>query len=39
MQPAQSVRLTFAGPEVRCESGWNVGFGAAKDALLVGKAN
>ena len=31
-----TVRLTFAGGEVRCESEQNVGFGAAKDAPLVG---
>jgi CubicO group peptidase (beta-lactamase class C family) len=33
-----TVRLTFTGNEVRCESAWNVGFGAVKDAPLVGKA-
>ncbi len=33
-----TVRLTFAGSEVRCESEFNVGFGATKDAALVGKA-
>jgi CubicO group peptidase (beta-lactamase class C family) len=33
-----TVRLTFTGNEVRCESGWNVGFGGTKDAPLVGKA-
>lgn len=34
-----TVRLTFAGDEVRVASEWNVGFGATKDAPLVGKAN
>jgi CubicO group peptidase (beta-lactamase class C family) len=32
-----TVRLKFTGNEVRCESEWNVGFGAAKEAALVGK--
>lgn len=31
-----TVRLTFAGGEVRCESESNVGFGPTKDAALVG---
>ncbi len=31
-----TIRLTFAGGEVRCESEANVGFGSAKDAPLVG---
>jgi CubicO group peptidase (beta-lactamase class C family) len=33
-----TVRLKFAGEELRCESESNVGFGPAKDAPLVGKA-
>ena len=33
-----TLRLTFDGAEVRCESAANVGFGATKDAPLVGKA-
>src|SRR5262245_31320942 len=33
-----TVRLKFTGDEVRLESEWNVGFGATKDAALVGKA-
>jgi CubicO group peptidase (beta-lactamase class C family) len=33
-----TVRLKFTGDEVRLESESNVGFGAAKDAPLVGKA-
>lgn len=33
-----TIRLTFTGGEVRCESESNVGFGATKDAALVGKA-
>ena len=32
-----TVRLTFAGGEVHCESESNVGFGPLKDAALVGK--
>ena len=32
-----TIRLTFAGGEVRCESEANVGFGASKEAALVGK--
>jgi len=31
-----TVRLTFSGEEVRCNSEANVGFGPAKDAELVG---
>jgi CubicO group peptidase (beta-lactamase class C family) len=33
-----AVRLKFTGDGVRLESEWNVGFGPAKDAVLVGKA-
>jgi CubicO group peptidase (beta-lactamase class C family) len=33
-----TVRLKFTGNEVRCESESNVGFGATKEAALVGKA-
>ena len=33
-----TVRLTFTGNEVRFESEWNVGFGATKEAALVGKS-
>ena len=33
-----TVRLKFTGNEVRCENEWNVGFGATKEAALVGKA-
>lgn len=33
-----TVRLTFTGDEVKCESEANVGFGPTKDAALVGKA-
>jgi CubicO group peptidase (beta-lactamase class C family) len=33
-----TVRLTFTGDEVRCESEASVGFGPTKDAPLVGKA-
>ena len=33
-----TVRLKFTGNEVRYENEWNVGFGATKDAALVGKA-
>jgi CubicO group peptidase (beta-lactamase class C family) len=33
-----TVRLTFTGDEVRCESRWNVGFGPTTEATLVGKA-
>jgi CubicO group peptidase (beta-lactamase class C family) len=33
-----TVRLKFAGEELRCESEANVGFGPTKDAPLVGKA-
>jgi hypothetical protein len=32
-----TIRLKFTGAEVTCESEWNVGFGATKDAALVGK--
>lgn len=32
-----TVRLKFAGNEVRLESEWNVGFGPTKDGALVGK--
>lgn len=34
-----TIRLTFTGDEVKCETEMNVGFGATKDAPLVGKAN
>lgn len=34
-----TIRLTFAGNEVRVASEWNVGFGATKDSPLVGQAN
>jgi CubicO group peptidase (beta-lactamase class C family) len=34
-----TVRLTFTGGEVRCESEWNAGFGPTKEARLVGKMN
>jgi CubicO group peptidase (beta-lactamase class C family) len=33
-----TLRLKFAGQEVRCESEANVGFGPTRDAPLVGKA-
>jgi hypothetical protein len=33
-----TVRLTFTGNEVRCESRWNVGFLPTTEATLVGKA-
>ena len=33
-----TVRLTFAGSDLRCESEANVGFGATKEPPLVGKA-
>ena len=33
-----TVNLTFSGDEVRCNSAANVGFGPAKELLLVGKA-
>src|SRR5262245_45849132 len=33
-----TIRLKFSGEEVRCESEANVGFGATKEAPLVGKA-
>jgi CubicO group peptidase (beta-lactamase class C family) len=32
-----TVRLTFSGAEVRCDSESNVGFGSTKDPRLVGK--
>jgi CubicO group peptidase (beta-lactamase class C family) len=32
-----TVRLKFSGGEVRCASAWNVGFGATKEAELIGK--
>jgi hypothetical protein len=34
-----TVRLKFSGDEVRLESEANVGFGATKDAVLVGKSD
>lgn len=34
-----TVRLKFAGDEVRCESEWNVGFGPTKQGPLVGTAS
>jgi CubicO group peptidase (beta-lactamase class C family) len=34
-----TLRLTFAGAEVRCASEWNVGFGATKETPLIGKAS
>jgi CubicO group peptidase (beta-lactamase class C family) len=33
-----TMRLSFAGKEVRCESRWNVGFRQTAEAALVGKA-
>jgi hypothetical protein len=33
-----TLRLTFAGDELRCEPEMNVGFGPTKEAPLVGKA-
>jgi CubicO group peptidase (beta-lactamase class C family) len=33
-----TVRLKFTGDEVRYETDMNVGFGATKDAVLIGKA-
>ena len=33
-----TIRLKFAGNELRCESEWNVGFGPTKLAPLVGKS-
>jgi CubicO group peptidase (beta-lactamase class C family) len=32
-----TVRLKFAGNEVRCEGEWDVGFGPTKEALLTGR--
>jgi len=32
-----TVRLTFAGNEVKCATEWNVGFGSVKDEVLTGK--
>jgi hypothetical protein len=32
-----TIGLKFSGPELRCTSEANVGFGPAKDAPLVGK--
>jgi hypothetical protein len=34
-----TLRLTFAGGEVRCAPEWNVGFGLTKEASLTGKAS
>ncbi|MFO0810757.1 MAG: hypothetical protein U0746_19175 [Gemmataceae bacterium] len=34
-----TLRLTFTGDEVKCESETNVGFAATREAPLVGKAN
>jgi hypothetical protein len=33
-----TIKLIFAGDEVRCESETNVGFGVTKEVPLVGKA-
>ena len=33
-----TVRLTFTGGEVRCETAWNLSFGAKKEQTLVGVA-
>src|SRR5205085_10550778 len=33
-----TIRMKFAGPEVRCESEANVGFAGTREPALVGKA-